>query len=108
MIEDVMNIILRAENDYHFAISNAVEEAEKYAEDSRRKQGAYLDGLRRGFHEYERAQQAEFEKTLYDSMRKMNEDNAAAKEHLEDCQHKKSGQISARLKKEVLYQYGDS
>jgi len=108
MIEDVISVVLRAENDYHFAINNAVEEAEKYAGDSRKLQSAYLDGLRRGFHEFEKAQQEEFEMTLYESMRKMDEENAASKETLKNCQHLKSRQISKRLKKEVLHQYGDS
>ena len=108
MIEDVISVVLRAENDYHFAMSKAVEEAEKYADDSKEKQGAYFEGLRRGFHDFEEAQQEEFEKTLYDSMRKMDEENAISRDQLKNCQHTKSEQISKRLMKEVLHQYGDS
>jgi len=108
MTEDVISIVLRAENDYHFAMNNAVEEAEKYAEDSKQKQGAYLDELRRDFHQFERAQRDRFEKTLFESMLNMDEENAAVKAQLKNCQVEKAKLISKRLKKEVLMVYGDS
>lgn len=108
MSEDIINIILRAENDYHFAMSNATEDAEKYAQESRNEQRDYLDKLQRDFHQFEAEQREHFEKVLYESMRKMNEEHAALKNQLKNCQIKKAEQISKRLKKEVLGSYGDS
>ena len=108
MADDIIGIVLRAESDYHFAMSNAVDEAEKYAQECRSKQSAYLEELRRDFHLFERAEHDHFEKTLSESMRQMDEENVILKEQLRNCQIKKAGQISKRLKREVLFLHGDS
>ena len=103
MIEDVINTVLRAENDYHFAMNNAIEEVERYAQESREKQGDYLEKLRNDFHLYERTQREQFEESLNVSMRKMDEEIAASKEQLKASQVRKAELISERLKWEVLF-----
>ena len=108
MKDDVISEVLRAENDYHYAIDDAEKEAEKYALDKRKQQGAHLEQLRADFHAFEKSEREKFETTLSDSMRKMDEENAAKKARLKACQIRKAEQISERLKKEVLSLYGDS
>jgi len=108
MAEDIISTILRVENDYHYAIRSAVEEAEKYAVDCRKKQGAYHDKLHEEFHAFEKEEREKFDKTLSESLRKMSEENAASKKLLKACQEKKAGIVSERLMKEVLGSYGDN
>ena len=105
-IENVIGRVLRAENDYQIAINSAVEEAERHAEESKKKQSAHLDMLRNSFREFEAEQHDLFEKTLYEGMRKMDEENAVLKEQLKNCQVRKAELISNRLKKEVLELHG--
>jgi len=106
--EDIIGIVLRAENDYQFAINSAVEKAEKYADDSRKDQSAYLEKLRLDFDMFESEQSSSFEETLRDNMRKMDEDNILLKEQLTACFSNKVETVSERLMKEVLLVHGDS
>ena len=108
MKEDVISIILHAENDYHHAMEKAVTAAEKYTQDKRNGQNAYLEDLHAGFHLFEKEERAIFEEALNKGMREMDEENAAMKDRLKACQISKAGQISERLKREVLAIYGDS
>ena len=108
MKEDVISEILRAENDYNYALSSAVKEAEQYAAEARAQQSAWQDKLRQDFRHFEKAERDRFEETLSESMRKMDEENTAAKELMRTRQQKKAGEISDRLKEEVLSLYGDS
>ena len=108
MSDDIIGTILRAESDYNFALEKAVEEAEKYAQDSRNDQSAYLEELRKDFHAFEKSERDKFDKTLFESLRKMDAENATLKEQLKACQSDKADAISDRLMKEVLLLYGDS
>ena len=108
MNEDIISIILRAENDYHSELEKTTLQAEEYEQDSRTKQRAYQEKLRGDFQTFEKEQRDEFDKTLYESMQKMDSENNTIKEQMKACQKNMAEIISERLKKEVLSLYGDS
>ena len=108
MSDNIISIVLQAEDDYHYAIEKTALEAEQYEQDSRITQSAYLDELRNGFKTFESSQRNEFDKTLYESMQKMDNENDTIKAQLKTCQINMAELISERLKKEVLSLYVDS
>ena len=108
MNEDIISTILRAENDYHYALKRAAQEAEKYERDNRNAQSAYLEELQSSFRTFENLQRDEFDKSLFESMRKMDKENNTIKEQMKVCQINMAEIISDRLKKEVLSAYGNS
>jgi len=108
MEEDIIGIVLRAENEYQYAINNAVEKAEEYAEGNRGDQSAFLEKQRLDFELFEKEQREHFEKTLRENMHKMNEDNSISKEKLTASFTGKAETVSDRLMKEVLVIHGNS
>jgi len=101
-----MALLLHAENEYHSAVMKAVREAEHYAADRKKRQSAYFEQLRREWERFEKAENGKLEKMLSEVEQKLEKDTAQLKRQLKASQEKKAGQISERLKEEVLSIYG--
>ena len=101
-----MSLILQAENEYHDAIKKAVREAEKYTDDCRNRQRAYIEELNREWELLEKAEQEKLEKALLEAEKKMEKETAQTKARLKSYQEKKVDTISERLKEEVVSIYG--
>jgi len=104
--EEIMALLLHAENEYHSAVMKAAREAEHYAADRKKKQHAYFEQLRREWERFEKSENEKLEKTLAEVEHKLEKDTAQMKRQLKASQEKKAGQISERLKEEVLSLYG--
>ena len=106
--EDILDMILQAEKVYHNMMKNAVNDAEKYAENCRKNQGIYLEEMQEEWYLFEEAENEKLLKKLSEDERKMELEIAESKARLKKCQEKKADLISERLKTEVLSSYGDS
>jgi len=102
MKEDILSMLLQAENDYHTAVRNAVKEAEKYVEACRKEQAAYIEGLRLDFQAYEKEESIKLEQTLSSESAAMETEAARLMKKMKDRQTEKAGRISELLKEEVL------
>ena len=107
MNEDILYLLLQAENEYHAAMKNAVKDAEDYSDECRKKQAAYIEELKQKWHLFEDSEKSKLEKMLFENGQKLEIKAAELKERLRTGQKKKADQISERLKKEVLSLYGD-
>jgi len=105
--EDILYVLLQAENEYQSAMKNAVKEAEDYADGLRNKQAAYIEELKQNWHLFEASEIEKLEKRLFDDEQKLEVRAAELKEQLKISQKKKADMISERLKKEVLSLYGN-
>ena len=105
--EDILNLILQAESEYHGTVRNALKEAEKYVDGCKEKQSAYIEDLKQEWHLSEEAESEQFGKTLSEDEQKMEAEIAELKKRLKICQEKKMDSVSERLKKEVLSVYGN-
>ena len=103
--EDIINLILQAEKEYHETLKKAVIEAEKYADDCKKKQSAFIDNMQEEWYSFEKAENDKFQKALYEDEQKMIIEMAKSKEQLKIRQKKKADIISERLKREVLSLY---
>ena len=103
-----MSLLLQAENEYHAAVRSAVSEAEKYADDCKKKQDAYIENLKQEWHSFEKSENDKRDKKLAEDEKNLEAKTAELKKRLKICQEKKADQISERLKGEVLALYGNS
>ena len=103
--EDIISLILQAEKEYHNTMKKVVTEAEKYADDCKKKQSAYIDNMQEEWYSFEKAENDKFKKALYEDEQKMDIEMAKSKEQLKIRQEKKAELISDRLKEEVLSLY---
>ena len=103
--EDIINLILQAEKEYHNKLKKAVTEAEKYADDCKKKQGAIIDEMQEEWYSFEKAENEKLKNALYEDEQKMEIEMAKSKEQLKIRQIKKADLISDRLKEEVLSLY---
>jgi len=100
--EDILSLILQAENEYHAAMKNTFEEAEKYAGDSKKEQDDYIENLKLGWHSFETSENETLAKMLEENEKKLDAETAELKKQLSVRQKDKAGPISERLKKEVV------
>ena len=107
MNEDILYVLLQAENEYQSAMKNAVKEAEDYADGLRNKQAAYIEELKQNWHLFEVSENEKLEKMLFDDEQRLEAKTADLKEQLRISQKKKADLISERLKEEVLSLYGN-
>ena len=106
MKDDILDPILQAEKEYHHAMKSALSEAERYVDDCKEKQAAYLEKLNREWHIFEKAENQKFEKRLADDEHRMEAETALLKSKLKSRQEIKAESISERVKREVLAIYG--
>ena len=106
MNEDILYLLLQAENEYHSAMKNAVKEAEDYADECRERQNGYIEELKKNWHLFENSENGKLEQMLSENERKLEAKAAELKEYLRISQKKKADLISERLKEEVLSLYG--
>jgi len=104
--EDILSLLLQTESEYHAAMKNATKEAEDYADDSKEKQNAYIEGLKQEWDLFEKAENDKLAKMLADDEVRLEAKTAELKEQLRISQKKKADLISERLKEEVLSLYG--
>ena len=102
MNEDILSLLLQAENEYHAAMKNAVKESEYDEDDRKQKQRAYIGDLTREWQSFENSENEKLAKTLADDERRLEAETADLKKRLQNAQQKKAELISERLKKEVL------
>ena len=102
MSENIMDLVLQAEKEYHSTVKKAVNEAGTYADDHKKKQGEYISGLEREWYAYEKKETEAYEKDLREAEQRMNTEMEQLKERLRICQAKKAAAVSDRLAEEVL------
>ena len=105
--EDILELFLQAEKEYHDATKHTAEKAEKYKQERKNEQKDNFEYLRRELRSFEKSEREKFESALFEQRRKMEKEYADAKERLKACQRNRAGLISERLKREVLSSYGD-
>jgi hypothetical protein len=105
--DEVINLLLQAEKDYHDAVEKAVKEAESYAEDSREKQRVFQDGVKQEWKAFEEAEAERLAALLAEAERKSEAETAEMRERLKACQEEHIEVLSERLKKEVLSLHGN-
>ena len=100
--EEVLSLLLQTESEYHNAIKKAVKSAEKYVDDSRKEQAAYIEGLKQDLYFFEKTGSEELELMLSAESEKMETEAVRLKEKMKLRQEEKADRISDSLKKEVL------
>jgi hypothetical protein len=105
--DEVINLILQAENDYHDAVEKAVKAAEGYSEDSREKQRVFQDGVKQEWRAFEKAESERLAALLAEAEQKSETETTRMKERLKACQEEHIEVLSERLKKEVLSLHGN-
>jgi len=105
--EDILSLLLQAENEYHAAMENAVKDAENYADDCKKKQAAYIEDLKQDWHLFEKSENDRLDKMLDEKEQDLETKMAELKEQLKISQQKKADLISERLKEEVIFLYGN-
>ena len=97
-----MSLLLQAEIEYHNAVKNSVKSAEKYVDDSRKEQTAYIEELKQSLLFYEKTESEMLEQTLFIESEKMEITASGLKEQMKIRKEDKADQISELLKEEVL------
>jgi len=100
--ENVLQILLNVESEYHSGIKRAVREAENYVENRRNEQKAYIEEQKRKLGFFEETENEKLEKTLLAESERLEEEAANLKVLMKTRQMEKAEQISMRLKEEVL------
>jgi len=100
--EDILSLILQAENEYHAAMKKTAEEAEGYADGRKKEQDAYIEGLKRDWHLFEESENKKLAEMFEENEKKLETEAAELKKRLIASQKKKADLISGRLKKEVI------
>jgi len=102
MEEDVLSLLLQAENEYHITMKQAVIEAENYVENRRNERTAHIEELKQKLILFEKSESEKLEHTLLAESKKMEEEAARQKKQMKARQGEKADQISQLLKEEVL------
>jgi len=102
MKEDMVAHLVLAESEYHDVIKAAVKEAERYEHDRKEEQLAYAERLKHEWHEFERAENKKLELQLFIDNEKMEKEAERLKGQMRVLRKENAGQISTRLKEEVL------
>ena len=102
MKENIINLILQAENEYNNTVKIAVAQAEKYVDKCREEQDLYIDKLKNEWQLFEQRENEKLDKAFYAEEQQKKEETVRAKEQLKVCREKKADLISERLMKEVL------
>lgn len=103
MKDDILSLLLQAENEYQRAMKAAVEDAEKYADDRRQEQTAYVGELKRDLSHFEKTESEKLEQELTAQSAEMEKEAVRLKEQMRTIQQEKADQISERLREEVLF-----
>ncbi|MCL2548190.1 MAG: hypothetical protein FWE76_03395 [Symbiobacteriaceae bacterium] len=107
MREDILAMILVAEDEYQQALVEAEREAELYISERRREQNAYLEKLLQEWEQFEENENLRLQAMLSEDERQLNEETRLARERLLARQQEVAELISERLKQEVLAAYGN-
>jgi len=102
MKQDILNLILQAENEYHAKVKSYVAEAEKYVDLCKQKQSAYMENLKYEWYVFEKGEKEKFERDLADTEKRIDAETAVKKERLKTRQEENIEALSERLKEEVL------
>jgi len=102
MKQDILNLILHAENEYHGTIRSFVAEAEKYVDSRKKEQSVYLEGLKYNWYLFEKGEKEKFEVRLGETERRLEAETAQKKERLKARKEENIEALSERLKEEVL------
>lgn len=108
MNEDILSLLLQAENEYHAAMENAVKKADSYEEDSKKNQAGYIDKLRREWDLFEKSENDKLAEMIAGDEQKAEKRAEEQKRQLKESQVRKADIISERLKRGVLSLYGNS
>ena len=108
MNEDILSLLLQAEDGYNEAVKNASKKAEDYAAERKNAQSAYIEKLKQEWHLFEKAENDKLTGRLAEDDQKLEAKMDELKKRLKASRDKKADQISDRLKEEVFALYGDS
>ena len=101
-----MNLILKAEQEYHHSVQKAVDKAELYTDNCKKEQSSYIDDLQNEWYLFEKTENQKFEEALLKDEKELEIKLTGDKERLKSLQKIKVEEISERLKREVLSLHG--
>lgn len=107
MSEDILLLILKAEDEYDAAIKNAAKQAEEYADACKKQQTDYIESIKQNWHLFEKSEIEKLEAVLAETEQKLEAKTAELKIRLKASQKSKADFISKRLKEEVISLYGN-
>jgi len=99
---DVLSVLLQAENEYHNVVRDSVKDAESYVERRRKEQADDNDRLKRKLEFFEKTESELLEQKLLAESERMERKAERLKEKMRIRQEEKADQISELLKEEVL------
>ena len=102
MDNDTISAVLHAEDGYHETVRAYAEDAERYVDESKKKQSVYLESLKYDWYLFEKSEKEKFEKSFAEDSARMENGAAETKRGLKAMQEEKIDEISERLKREVL------
>lgn len=102
MKDDVLTLLLQTEKEYHSAMRAAVENAEKYIDESRKEQQVYIAEMKRDFDSFEKAETERLEQALALECGNMEQEAERRKARMRALKEEHTEKISQRLKEEVL------
>jgi transcription initiation factor TFIID subunit TAF12 len=108
MRENIMALVLKAEQVYHHAVQSAVHKAELYTDECKKEQSIYVETLQNDWYTFEKSEKQKFEESLLKDEKELEVKLAKDKEQIKNLQKNKVEEISERLKKEVLSLNGNS
>ena len=107
MKNDVLQLIIQAEEDYQKTVHEAVLEAEQYVDEQRDKQSVYIKQLEEEWTLFEGKENRVLEEKMTANQVEQEAILEQRKIELQARQQEKKADISERLKKEVLTFYGN-
>ena len=107
MKNDVLKLIIQAEEDYQQMVKEAVHAAERYVDEQRDVQSVYVKSLDDEWALFEEETNRSLEEKLAISEQQQEAALEKRKEDLQLRQQAKAENISERLKEEVLTFYGN-
>jgi len=102
MKQEVLELILNAEHEYHNTLRHSVSEAERYIDERKKDQAVYLENLKYEWYLFEKNEKEALEKSLAEAETKMEAEAKIKKESLRSLQAEKLEEISERVAREVL------
>ena len=102
MKQDILNLILRAEDEYREKLGASIIEAEQYVDESKKKQIDNFERLKYEWYLFEKREKEKFEKLLIETEQKMEAETQIKKDGLSARRRDRIGPVADRLKKEVL------
>ena len=102
MESNVLEQILHAEDAYHETVRAHIRDAEKYVDESKKRQSGNVENLKYEWYLFDKSEREKFERDLENEEKRVEREAAESKERLLTMQRAKIEEISERLAGEAL------